>query len=100
MINHSAVRPTHVIGPLGEALTMKTMPLPLTIRWIARRKAEVVAAVDGGLLTLDEVCDRYKMTIEEFGAWKRAVGNWGMRALYSTQSQHYRSLDERRDQPY
>ena len=31
-----------------------------------RRKAEVVAAVSGGLLSVDEACERYSLTLEEF----------------------------------
>ncbi|WP_404712871.1 DUF1153 domain-containing protein [Sphingomonas sp. MMS24-J13] len=94
------LRPLHVIGPLGEALTIASLPSSRTQRWVPRRKAEVVAAVDGGLLTLDEACERYRLTIEEFGVWKRAVDHWGMPGLKITRSQHYRSLDERNDRPY
>ena len=100
MTGHHDIRLHYVIGPLGEALTMRTMPSPRTKRWVARRKAEVVAAVNGGLLTLDEVCERYQLTIEEFSIWKRAIDHWGMPALKVTQSQHYRSLDAQREQPY
>lgn len=39
-------RPACVIGPVGEPLTLETLP-PQNTRWVARRKAEVVAAVDG-----------------------------------------------------
>src|SRR5262245_33218680 len=59
-------RATYVIGPNGTVLTFSSLPSPKTRRWVARRKAEVVAAVCGGLLTLDEACERYAMTVEEF----------------------------------
>jgi hypothetical protein len=32
-----------------------------------------VAAVNGGLLTLDEALARYGLTLEEFASWQRAV---------------------------
>ena len=67
MLENQIFRPAEVIGPLGEALTLETLPPSNTIRWVARRKAEVVAAVNGGLLTNDEACERYNLTIEEFG---------------------------------
>jgi hypothetical protein len=33
---------------------------------VIRRKAEVVAAGRGGLLSLDDACNRYMLTVEEF----------------------------------
>ena len=64
MTDHSDTRPPTVIGPLGEPLTIMMLPPPETRRWVVRRKAEVVAAVNGGLLTIDEVCERYRLTLE------------------------------------
>ena len=46
----------YVIGPTGAALTLADLPPPNTERWVIRRKAEVVAAVRGGLLSLDDAC--------------------------------------------
>ena len=83
-------RPKQVIGPLGEPLTLKDLPSPNTRRWVVRRKAEVVAAVKGGLLTLDEVLDRYGLTLEEFAGWQRAVDRSGMQGLRVTRIQQYR----------
>ena len=60
-----------------------------------RRKAEVVAAVTGGLLTIDEVLARYNLTIEEFASWQRAVDRSGMKGLRVTRLQDYRKLYER-----
>jgi hypothetical protein len=89
-------RPLQVIGPLGELLTMETMPAPDTARWVARRKAQVVAAIDGGLLTVDEACARYWLTFDELVSWQRAVSFSGLPGLRVTQAQHYRALHERR----
>ena len=95
MIENQTFRPAHVIGPLGEPLTMETLPAPDTRRWVVRRKAEVVAAVNGGLLTIDELCERYGLTLEEFAGWQRAVDRSGMQGLRVTRTQHYRDLYER-----
>lgn len=95
MIENQKIRPAQVIGPLGEPLTIDSLPPSDTTRWVVRRKAEVVAAVNGGLLTVDEVCDRYNLTIEEFAAWQRAVDRSGMPGLRVTRIQHYKSLYER-----
>lgn len=89
------VRPGSVIGPLGEPLTLENLPAPETQRWVPRRKAEVVAAVNGGLLTLDEVCARYGLTVEEFVSWQRAVDRSGLPGLRITQTQRYRELYQR-----
>ena len=83
-------RPIGVIGPLGELLTLENLPPIGTPRWTPRRKAEVVAAVAGGLLTLDEACDRYALTTEEFGSWQGALDRSGLRGLRVTHLQDYR----------
>lgn len=95
MIENQKIRPATVIGPLGESLSLDSLPPPGTTRWVVRRKAEVVAAVRGGLLTFDEVCDRYGLTIEEFAGWQRAIDKSGMPGLRVTRIQHYKSLYER-----
>jgi len=95
MIENQKIRPAQVIGPLGEPLTVASLPSPATKRWVVRRKAEVVAAVNGGLLTIDEVLERYNLTLEEFAGWQRAVDRSGMPGLRVTRIQHYRTLYER-----
>ena len=95
MIESQTVRPVQVIGPLGEPLTLDSLPPPSTSRWVVRRKAEVVAAVNGGLLSVDEACQRYGLTLEEFAGWQRAVDRSGMPGLRVTRIQHYKSLYER-----
>ncbi|KRB85642.1 hypothetical protein ASE00_02320 [Sphingomonas sp. Root710] len=95
MLENQKIRPHQVIGPLGEPLTVDSLPPPGTTRWVVRRKAEVVAAVNGGLLTVDEVCARYDLSVEEFAGWQRAVDRSGMPGLRVTRIQHYKSLYER-----
>jgi len=95
MIENQKIKPAMVIGPLGEPLTLGSLPAPETTRWVVRRKAEVVAAVNGGLLSIDEVCQRYSLTLEEFASWQRAVDRSGMQGLRVTRIQHYRDLYER-----
>lgn len=94
-MEHQDIRQAQVIGPLGEPLTIADLPPPNTRRWVVRRKAEVVAAVNGGLLTLDEVLERYNLTLEEFASWQRAVDRSGMQGLRVTRIQYYRDLYER-----
>ena len=95
MLENQKFRPAQVIGPLGEPLGIADLPPPNTKRWVVRRKAEVVAAVSGGLLSIDEVLERYNLTLEEFASWQRAVDRSGMQGLRVTRIQHYRDLYER-----
>ncbi|TCJ39697.1 DUF1153 domain-containing protein [Parafrankia sp. BMG5.11] len=96
MIENQKIRAAQVIGPLGEPLGMEDLPPRDTKRWVIRRKAEVVAAVNGGLLTIDDVIERYHLSLEEFNSWQRAVDRSGMQGLRVTRTQHYRDLYERR----
>ena len=80
----------YVIGPTGAPLTLSDLPPRETERWVIRRKAEVVAAVRGGLLTLDEACERYRLTNEEFIGWQKSIEQYGMAGLRTTRIQQYR----------
>ncbi len=82
--------PASVIGPEGQRITRDSLPPPNTKRWVIRRKAEVVAAVRGGLLTLEEACERYMLTVEEFQSWQRAIEQHGLPGLRTTRLQEYR----------
>ena len=83
-------RVKYVIGPDGSPLTVADLPPPTTKRWVIRRKAEVVAAVRGGLLSLDEACERYSLTNEEFLGWQQSIDRHGMAGLRTTRLQQYR----------
>ena len=61
---------SYVVGPDGEKMTLSDLPAPNTHRWVPRRKARVVAAVEGGLLSEDEAFSWYKITSEEYDTWK------------------------------
>jgi hypothetical protein len=90
-------RPQSVVGPDGKVLTLDDLPPPDTQRWVARRKAEVVAAVRAGLLTLEEACDRYSLSHEEFLGWEAAIDRHGLGGLRVTRIQDYRPQPDGRD---
>jgi hypothetical protein len=79
-----------VTGPAGEPLTRAGLPPRDTLRWTAFRKAEVVAAVKGGLLTAEEACAWYGLSIEELDEWRRATECAGVLGLRITCSQRHR----------
>ena len=60
---------------------------------MVRRKAVVVAAVRNGMLTLQEACERYNLSVEEFLAWQSAIDRYGVPGLRVTRLQIYRDTD-------
>ena len=70
--------------------TLATLPPPTTKRWVIRRKAAVVSAVRAGVLSLEEACQRYHLSVEEFLSWQRLIDRHGMRGLRATRLQDYR----------
>lgn len=82
-------RPKYVIGPDGRPLTIGDLPR-MDKRWVIRRKAEVVVAVRGGLLSLDEACARYAMLPEELFSWGVHIDRHGLAGLRTTRTQQYR----------
>ena len=81
----------YVVGPTGTPLTLHDLPPANTDRWVIRRKAEVVAAVRGGLLSLEEACSRYTLTVEEFLSWQQSIDHHGLAGLRTTRIQQYRA---------
>ncbi len=80
----------YVIGPDGSPLTVADLPPANTTRWVIRRKAQLVAAVRGGLISLEEACQRYALTEEEFHCWEEAIARHGLPGLRTTRIQQYR----------
>jgi len=79
---------------IGANVSLDSLPPPETKRWVIRRKAEVVAAVRAGLLSLEEACARYTLSVEEFLSWQRLVDSHGLPGLRVTRLQDYRALDK------
>jgi hypothetical protein len=50
-------------------------------RWLPRQKWQVVDAVRRGHLTLDEACERYQLSPEEFLGWEHAIEEHGIAGL-------------------
>jgi transposase-like protein len=67
------------------------LPPTNTRRWVARRKAAVVAAVSSGMLTIEEACRRYHMSEDELLAWQRAFESHGIVGLCAGYVRQYRS---------
>jgi hypothetical protein len=81
-----------VIGTNGETITLESLPDTNTTRWVTSRKAQVVAAIRGGLLTLEEASLRYRLTLDELAEWQASLERHGARGLRATFVQQYRHV--------
>lgn len=75
-------------GPMPE------LPRP-TQRWTVRRKAAVIAAVRGGWVPIEEACELYDISVDEFLAWERDLDRYGIHGLRTTRYQIYRDTEPR-----
>lgn len=85
-----AKAPSYVLGPTGTPITLADLPPKDTKRWVIRRKAEVVYAVRGGLLSRSEALTRYSITDDEYTGWERDLDAHGLPGLRVTHIQDYR----------
>ena len=79
------------LGVNGEVVAPNDLPSTRPKRWVAGRKAEILAAVEVGLLTVEEACARYGLSLDEFLLWKRAVKTAGVSGLKIKRVQDHRS---------
>jgi hypothetical protein len=77
-------------SPPGQSTALEDLPPVETKRWVIRRKAAVVAAVRNGLLSLEDACGRYRLSVEEFTSWQRLIDRHGLAGLRTTRLQDYR----------
>ncbi len=63
------------VVPLGD------LPPAGTRHWVPRYKAAVVAAVDAGVLTLDDARRRYLLSEEELDSWRDTIDRFGVVGL-------------------
>ena len=72
------------------------LPPAETQRWSCRRKAAVVAAIRAGVLSSQEACERYMLSLEELAAWETALDENGIPGLRVTRLQIYRGASRRK----
>jgi len=81
---------------VGAIASLDSLPPTDTKRWVIRRKAEVVAAVRAGIISLEDACKRYTLSVEEFLSWQRLVDSHGLPGLRVTRLQDYRGMGRTR----
>ncbi len=74
----------------GRKISRSDLPPRNTSRWVARRKAAVVTAVESGLIDEKEACEMYGLSSEELESWITAMSKHGTGALRVTSMQRYR----------
>jgi hypothetical protein len=57
------------VGPGGERITPSKLPPRGLKHCSVREKVLVVTAVRHGMLTFDEACERYDLSLDEFLTW-------------------------------
>ena len=66
------------------------LPPPDIKRWTVRRKASIVEAVLTGMITIEEMCRRYDLSVDEFLSWHNTIQRHGVQGLQVTKLQNYR----------
>jgi len=69
--------------------TSLLLPARNTTRWSPSRKFAVVEAVNTAVISPQDACERYGLSIEELECWQRAVARVGVAALRATRVQQY-----------
>ncbi len=84
--------PRAVTLPDGSVMTRADLPDPGTGRWVASRKAAVIRAIQGGLISSEEAISMYDLSEEELSGWSSLIDSHGEAALKATALQKYRQL--------
>ena len=91
LVEHLAQKQvSYVKGADGNVLLTSDLPTRNNQRWVTRHKANLVAAVRGGLITFEDACKRYNLSVEEFLEWQRTYDRFGQPGLRATRIQQYR----------
>lgn len=77
-------------GPLGPrpVATLDDLPPQDTTRWVVRRKAQVVEGVRTGVISLEQACELYSLSVEEFRSWQRRFEREGLPGLSARTRRH------------
>ena len=76
--------------PDGRVMTRADLPSPGTRRWVASRKAAVVAGIESGLVSRDWAIATYGLSVEELGSWLDLSRAHGANGLRTTALRKYR----------
>lgn len=83
----------------GFGADITLLPPPTTQRWVKSRKIAVIKAIENGVLTDEQACQRYSLTPEELESWKHALTRHGPGALRTTHLNRYRRAEHSKYPP-
>ena len=92
-MNKTWPKPKYVVRSDGSVLTLGDLPSAKTTRWVISRKTIVVDAVRGGIISLEDACWRYSLTLEEFYEWQSAIDRRRLQALNERRIGNVRAYD-------
>jgi hypothetical protein len=95
MSNPELRGPVQAFGLDGRPLDLMNLPNSQTVRWVMRRKMEVLTAVRSGLLNIDEACMRYGISMEELLSWKSAIDQFGPAGLHASRLRRQSSVTKK-----
>jgi hypothetical protein len=78
-------------GGARSGISACDLPPRDTKRWVASRKAAVVSAIRQNVLSEQQACERYGLSVEELASWRAALEEHGVGALRATRLQYYRT---------
>ena len=52
----------------------------------------MVAGVHAGLISLEQACQRYELSVDEFRSWEKLLKDHGLPGLRTTRLKKYRCL--------
>jgi hypothetical protein len=81
----------YVIGSLGERLTVEDLPAGNRTRWVPRGKAQLVSAINGGLINFEEATIPYRLSLEELTEWMRWESRFGLQGLRAMKLQQHKA---------
>ncbi len=79
----------YVVGPDGAPITAADLPTPNTTRWVVGKKALLISAVRGGLISIDDAAQRYTLSLSELLVWNELFAEHGLSGLRVTREQDY-----------
>ena len=68
----------------GNVIAPYDLPPAHGVRWTPLRKVDLIAAILGGVITLDEAKARYALTTEELSEWRRGLAAGACGGLKAT----------------
>ena len=87
------LRPAAVRLRVGDRKSLEEISVALAgagYERVERAEERGQFAVRGGLLSLEEACTRYTLTVEEFLSWQQSIDAHGLAGLRTTRIQQYR----------